>query len=335
MSGQPDGFRERGGGPPPEVGITVFASPKPFLDPHVSRIQRNALRSWLTLGPCVEVLVVGDEAGVSEVAAEHGVRHLPRVERNELGTPLLDSIFRLAEQAARYPVLCYVNADIILLPDFVDGVGEVSRRFDRFLIIGRRWDLEVSEDLTFEAHFAGDLRKRLADRGSLHPPTGSDYFVYPRGMFRHLPAFALGRAGWDNWMIFAGRRARVPVVDATGAITAIHQAHDYRHLPGGQPHYRLPESRRNVEMVGGRATVFTILDATWAWGAQGLERKPWSTPGTGRALESRIYAFLGRGPLVRVARLLLHPRETFRYYGAASRRRIARWLSRSQDEARR
>ena len=40
--------------------LTIFTAPKPFTDPHIDLIQRNALRSWLALED-VEVFVVGDE----------------------------------------------------------------------------------------------------------------------------------------------------------------------------------------------------------------------------------------------------------------------------------
>ena len=38
--------------------ITLFSAPKPFADPHIAIIQRNALRSW-TLLPDVEVILLG------------------------------------------------------------------------------------------------------------------------------------------------------------------------------------------------------------------------------------------------------------------------------------
>lgn len=307
--------------------ITLFSAPKPFLG-HVGTIQRNALASWRALGEEVEVLLVGDEPGVAEAAVEFGARHLPLVARNEHGTPLLSSIFGQVQETARFPVLGYVNADIILLEDLLEAVRLVRSRFPRFLLIARRWDLEVRERLRIDATWPTSLRERIAADAELHPPTGSDVFVFPRGTFMRIPDFAVGRAGWDNWMIFAGRRAHIPVVDATGAVTVVHQLHDYGHLPGGQPHYRLPESRRNVEMVGGRAAVFTVQDATWCLGPNGLTKRPWYAPGLLRALEAEIYAILGLPGLIRSARLVLHPVETVRYYWTAIGRRLRRFLGR-------
>lgn len=315
--------------------ITIFSSPKPFQG-HIGMIQRNALASWRALGHDVEILLIGEEAGAAEAAAEFGARHLPQIERNELGTPLLSSIFALAHAAASHPCLCYVNADIMLLGDFLPAVRHTRERFARFLVVGQRWDLDIREPLRFEAGWEMELRRRLELEGELLPPTGSDYFVFPQTMFRRLPSFALGRAGWDNWMIFAGRREHVPVIDGTEAVTDVHQIHDYAHLPGGQPHFRLPESRRNVEIVGGRAAVFTMLDTTWRLTSAGLERKPWDAAGAGRALEAQIYARLGLSPLIRFARLVLHPLDTFTYYRSAVRRRLGKLLGKARsDPARR
>ncbi|MGQ9834042.1 MAG: glycosyl transferase family 2, partial [Candidatus Villigracilaceae bacterium] len=70
--------------------LTLFSAPKPFTDPHIAVIQRNAIQSWLRL-PDVEVILLGDEAGLAQVAAEFGVKHLPEVACNPSGTPLISS----------------------------------------------------------------------------------------------------------------------------------------------------------------------------------------------------------------------------------------------------
>jgi hypothetical protein len=311
--------------------LTIFTSPKPFQG-HIAVIQQNALRSWVALGPEVQVLVIGDEPGMSEAAQEAGVRHLPLVQRNELGTPLVSSIFAIARENACHPILCYANADVMLLGDLLAAVRKVSDRFSRYLLVGRRWDLDVREALSVSPGWEGELRARIEAEGALHPPTGSDYFVFPRPMFVEMPAFALGRAGWDNWMIYAGRRAHVPVIDGTGAVTAVHQLHDYAHLPGGRPHFRLPESRENVMMGGGRVAVFTIRDTTWAFGPGGLVRRSLRERGAGRAFESAIYAALGAGPVARRARMLLHPADTIRYYARAAGRRVNRFLKKRSSQ---
>ena len=226
------------------MNVTIFSAPKPFTDPHIAMIQRGAIGSWMNLGKQVEVLLIGDDPGIGETAAQLGATHLPTVDRNAQQTPLISSIFDQAQSHAQYPTLAYVNADIILMNDFLASIAEITLRQPEYLVVGQRWDLEQHTELEFELGWEQALRSRLDSEGTLHPPAGSDYFVFPRGQFEDLPPFSLGRAGWDNWMIFKGRSMRIPVVDATAAITVVHQGHDYSHLEGGVPHYRMEERDR-------------------------------------------------------------------------------------------
>lgn len=242
--------------------LTIFTAPKPFSNPHIARIQRNAIRSWLALGSEVEVILVGAEDGVAEAAREFKVQHLPEVARNSYGTPLIRSIFHLARREGEGTVLAYVNADILLLPGFIESVQSVCDRKEKFLIVGQRWDLDVEDDLEISADWPAALQDQLQARGRLHSRNGSDYFVFPRACFSNLPPMAVGRAGWDNWMIYEARRHNWEVVDASEEIQIVHQNHDYSHLPDGQPHYRLPETDENVRLGGGKLTIFKLDDAS-------------------------------------------------------------------------
>lgn len=240
--------------------ITIFTAPKPFTNPHIAVIQRNAIRSWINLGAQVEVILIGQEEGLAEFAAECGVKYLPDVERNAGGTPLINSMFTLARQNSASPLLACVNADILLMPDFVESALRVVQQADHFLMVGQRWDLEVTELLEFAPGWPDRLRQRAMTEGKLHRASGSDYFIFPRSCFTEMPAFAIGRAGWDNWMIYSGRCKGWPVIDATPSIMIVHQNHDYSHLPGGQPHYRHPETFENVRLAGGKRAIFELRD---------------------------------------------------------------------------
>jgi hypothetical protein len=254
--------------------LTIFTAPKPFTNPHIALIQRNALRSWQSLGEDVQVFLLGEEEGLAENAAVLGLLHLPQVQRNSQGTPLVSSIFELARTNSQTPLLAYVNADILLMPDFVERARQVCAQADQFLMVGQRWDLDVRQELDFSAGWPARLLEDMHARGRLHPPAGSDYFIFPRQCFADIPAFAIGRAGWDNWMIYHARRAGWPVIDATGALSIIHQDHDYSHLPGSQSHYRLPETTENVRLAGGRRTIFSLHDADCYLDGGQIRRQP-------------------------------------------------------------
>jgi|YNPNPStandDraft_1061719.scaffolds.fasta_scaffold15748_3 hypothetical protein len=240
--------------------LTIFTAPKPFVNSHIAIIQRNAIRSWKALGTEVEVILMGEETGLSEAAQEMGVRHIAQVARNASGTPLVSSLFELARRNSNSPLLLYVNADILLLSDVLEAARQVMAQAEKFLIVGQRWDLDVREPLGFEPGWQERLIECVQNRGRRHPRGGSDYFIFPRDCFTKIPALAIGRAGWDNWMIYEARRNGWAVVDASEAIMIVHQDHDYSHLPGGQPHYRLPETLENVRLGGGSRTIFTLLD---------------------------------------------------------------------------
>jgi hypothetical protein len=240
--------------------ITIFIASKPFTDPHVTMIQRNALRSWKELGLDVEVFLIGAEAGAAETAAELGLRFFPKVRRNQQDTPLLSSMFDIARQNSDSPLLAYVNADILLLPNFLESARQAFSQSDRFLLVGQRWDLDVRQPLEFSPGWQDKLMADVRQRGRLHPRGGSDYFIYPRNCFQKIPNFAIGRSGWDNWMFYEARSRGWQLVDCTDSIQIIHQDHDYNHLPGGKAHYRQPESVENVRLAGGRRHIFNLLD---------------------------------------------------------------------------
>lgn len=292
--------------------ITIFSAPKAF-EGHIATIQENAVRSWKALGPGVEILLVGDDPGIRQAAGKLSVEYSGAVARNERGTPLVSDIFRLAAEQADHELMCYVNADILLPASILPATAEVANRFERFLLLGQRWDIRVEHELAADTFARRDWEAELKAAAQPHPRTGSDYFVFRRGMLGDMPPFALGRAGWDNWMIFACRRAGIPVVDASQAVQVFHQDHDYAHLPHGQSHHKLPESLANVSMAGGRSTMFTLADTTWRLGATGLSRHTILHPNPTRALEAVIAIAVGPGKLAGATQMVFHPREAIRY----------------------
>lgn len=242
------------------LDLAIYTAPKPFTDPHIRTIQRNAIRSWQALGDTVEIWLVGDEEGVAETASEFGVGYIPDVQRNSSGTPLIDSIFNTVRESSTAPYFCYVNADILLFRDLLRTLELVHSKYNQFLLIGQRWDVEIKTELDIHPGWEVEFIPGCLDRARLHTAVGSDYFAFPRDEFTDIPAFAVGRAGWDNWMIFHARQQKMAVINATEGITAIHQNHDFSHLPGGKIHRKQPESLDNLILAGGRERMFTLYD---------------------------------------------------------------------------
>ena len=285
--------------------LTLFSAPKPFTNPHIAMIQRNAIRSW-TLLPDVEVILLGEETGLAEAARELSVRHIPNVTRNTSGTPLISSMFSLARENSNSPLLCIVNADMLLMQDFVEAAKQVVKLKDNFILLSQRWDLDVAQPLEFTKGWESRLRNTVHATGSLHRPAGSDFFLFPKSCYTDVPDFAIGRAGWDNWMIYKARQEKWPVIDCTPSVMIVHQNHDYGHLPGGQAHHTLPETDENIRLAGGQAAIrYTILDSTHRLVGGKLARPQMSALRFQRGVElllRKIFFFLPESTIENVAR---------------------------------
>jgi hypothetical protein len=293
--------------------LTIFTVPKPF-EGHIGTIQRNALRSWTQLRPQCQVIICGDEVGSRTNAAELGVEQIADVERNEFGTPLLNSVFELVEESATNDLLCYVNADLILRSDFLDAVHRVSQLKQRFLVVGETWDLDVADEtVTTAAGWEDELRHMAARSGSPRPSSWIDYFVYPRGLIGPLPPFAVGRPAWDNWMIYRARRLGAVIVDISASTLVIHQHHDYSHVKHARAdRWQGPEGDNNVALLGDpRLQRFTLDDATHRLSPTGLVRTDFKTRVQGEMLIHPWIVPLYRAarPIYRLFRMLPRARS--------------------------
>jgi hypothetical protein len=212
--------------------LTLFATPKRFQG-HVGTIQRNAIASWTRLNPRPEIILFGTEEGTAEIARELGLRHVSTVKTNQWGTPLVSDLFGQAEAIGNGSALCYVNADILLFDDFPQAIARVLAWSDHFLMVGRRTDLDVTGPVDFAADWGMQIHRRARSEGKLQIARSVDYFAFSRGLYPEMPALAIGRFWWDNWLLWKARSLGAKVVDASKAVMVIHQNHDYSHTTYG------------------------------------------------------------------------------------------------------
>lgn len=231
------------------MSITLFTIPKPFVGDDAIR-QRNAIGSWRHAFPGCQILIFGDDAGVAEAAAELGVEHVPGIECNEFGTPLLSWAFDTAKARARHATLGYVNADIIFLPGMADTLaGAIAQGC---FIVGRRLNVDFCAPLDFTGDWTGFLRREVIPAGTLFTPLGLDYFIFPRHTFPAFPRFVVGRPRWDNWLMAQANQRGLFTVNATAAVMVLHQNHGYGHVKcatGDKWHG--PEGDYNARVAGG------------------------------------------------------------------------------------
>lgn len=230
--------------------ITFLSSPKPFIG-ETKHIQVNAIKSWLAIGKDVEVILYGDSEGAEEAATVLGITYIRDIETSESGTPVFNSIVKHAELHGRYDMQVYINCDILLTEEFYKTM--LSIHMPEFLMVGQRIDLAegttidvVSE--TWQAELSQLYHNKVI---ALHPPWGSDYFAFRRGLWADLKPLYIGRGGYDNALIAYCIRRSVPVIDATLSALAIHQYHGYNHVAGGRDTVFMgAEAQSNLAAVG-------------------------------------------------------------------------------------
>jgi hypothetical protein len=252
--------------------VTFFATPKPFQG-HIDVIQRNALRSWQLIHPDAEILLFGNDQGAAEVCRELGIRHVPAVRRNQHGTKYLASIYEQAQQLARHELLCHVNCDILLFDDFRLALEKIAAQFQRFLMAGQRWDVDIREPIDFQSeNWSAKVRTLALQTDRQRPPHWIDYFAFRKGLYaQQIPPFVVGRPGWDNWLLWYARSSGAELIDASSVVRAVHQNHDYGYHPDGEKGvWEGEEAQENYKLLDHNRKFHTLENATQLLKTDGL-----------------------------------------------------------------
>ena len=255
--------------------LVIFSIPKAFHG-QVGIIQQNALRSWKATD--AEVVIFGDEPGCAQVCQDLHIRHCPTVacSPNGTGVPLVSDAFQQVQEMIIADFYVYVNADIILLHEELEEILQTIRAtVPRSLTIARRWNIDVAGNIDLSTH-----DQRWVLRASVHASgtmegrlCGIDIFIFPRGILAWIPTFVVGRAGWDGRLVYEALEHGLPVIDATGQLTVIHQNHDYSHVIGGRREifmncdaiFNGQKETRKLRFV--EDATFTIESLSWMHGA--------------------------------------------------------------------
>lgn len=228
--------------------LTILSTPKAFTG-LFAVIQRNAIESWTKLEPRPEIILFGKDAGTKELCEELDLRHVPDVAENAHGTPLLSDMFVTGQRLAGNPVVCWANADIIFTPTIMGAAKIVGEHPRAAYLVGRRTDVDQLVPLDFSTTWSEDLTARARHEGERKPANWIDYFMFTRGLFAELPPFAVGRPGYDPWLIWRAADLGADVIDATDYVVAVHQRHDYSHVGSRSAVFSGIEARENAAIV--------------------------------------------------------------------------------------
>jgi|SRR5271156_1630156 len=252
--------------------LTIFTTAKPFRG-HIATIQRNALKSWTLLHPQIQIILFGDDQGAAEAGRELAIHHEPDAAKTPSGAMRLDYMFNKAQELSHFNLCCYVNCDIILLEDFCAALQRSAAAYPHFLMVGRRWDIGITEPLNFDdPHWQALLTQQVRQSAKQRTPDWIDYFAFSRGVYGpDFPPLAIGRVFWDNWLVWKVLAAGKPVVDASDAVLAVHQNHDYSHHPQAEKGiWDGQDQRANFQLAGGYGHLRTIANAPYRLTASGF-----------------------------------------------------------------
>lgn len=241
--------------------LTILSTPKAFHG-LFGIIQRNAVRSWTRLSPRPDIILFGTDEGTAEICQELGLRHVPEVATTPEGTPLVSDMFIQGQQLATTSVVCWANADIIFTDRVVQASRVVAAHDGPMYVVGRRTDLDQPTLLDLADGWQDALADRAHHDGELKPLNWIDYFMFTRGLFSTLPPFAIGRPGYDPWLIWRAADLGAQVVDATAWVPAIHQRHNYSHVGTREAAFNGAEAKRNAAIVDDWRHYHTIAYAT-------------------------------------------------------------------------
>jgi hypothetical protein len=217
--------------------ISIITTFKPFNE--LARIhQINALQSWTKFIENPEIIVVGQSDGFESIVSEYKfkVKWIRDVKTSYTGAPYLDDMIKKSLKVAENQFMCIINDDIILLPDFMPAFLAVTNKYKDFLMTSRRLDLFIDRILNFDvpetvSNIKENARKNYCyhDDKRLLP---IDLFVFNRDFLLgvNIPPLVYGRGVFVRWFIYNAYCKRVPVIDATPILTAIHQIHSHDHI---------------------------------------------------------------------------------------------------------
>ncbi len=252
--------------------ITFLSSPKPFKG--ISKVnQYRAIQNLLAVAEGVEVILYGDSDGIDEAGQDLGVKVIKQIACAPSGIPYFASIINHAAEYGKYDLQVYLNCDI-LLTGIMDALNQI--KFSNYLLVGQRIDLAEGMFIDFEQIDWLEKLRRLADddKAKLFSPFGIDYFAFRRGLWKNLPPIVIGRAGYDNALLAYCLLHKIPIIDATFSVVALHQFHDYVHIDGGKKEvWHGIDALNNIHHAG-RHSLASISDSSYVLSGSNIQFCP-------------------------------------------------------------
>ena len=261
--------------------LTIISTPRPFHNEYKT-IQENAISSWINIRGEKEIILFDKSSFDDESMKYYHNVFIDDIRKNKFGTPLISSMIEEGQKIGNGDLFCFINCDIILPVNFIEVIKSCNDKYEKFLMVGHRHDLELNKPIDFSKKNEVEAFWEYAKtNGEKHGPWGIDYFVFNKGVYNSIPDFAIGRFMYDNWLIWNARRNRIPVIDASNDIMVVHQNHDYntKNFSGEMSVRKSDEAKENKRLFGDawnfgiQASTLKIIDGKVLEKASSEEKK--------------------------------------------------------------
>ena len=166
-----------------------------------------------------------------------------------LGICAIYSCGHIVQRLFNTTFYAYANSDILFDRNLTDTIYELIRlktNLTNILIVGQRrnWKIKWKQNV-WNLQEIGHYAKSAKLLGTY----AQDYFISTRNGYpwSTIPDFVVGRIAYDNWLVVTALKREIPLVDASGTITALHQTDSRGDREGSNA---VAEGRLNVYLAG-------------------------------------------------------------------------------------
>ena len=213
----------------------------------------NSLKNWVSFLPVIKPVLFINRyfTEVANYASSLGWTVVTEYNTRSR-VPLIKDMFFRAQQISNASFYGFSNADILYddsLLKTLHALEPCAEALHRFLVVGRRTNVDVRKLPDPHLFTPADVKQALhSPSAQLFWPDVQDYFFIFRNDFiwSELPDLVVGRPGFDNFVVAKAWRSRLPVIDATLTLSALHQTDQH----GNQAWKRRGDASLNWDVIG-------------------------------------------------------------------------------------
>ena len=200
---------------------------KPF-DEEYSWKQEQSIKSWMTLeGIEKKIIIVGNDDGVAEFTKKNNLIRHPNIKTFHNVPYIVDMLEVAYSHADDNDIIIWTNSDMIYFNDFIETIKAFRKEYTQkdFMMAGRRHDWKTPR--VFDLNNKDEVNNILKNECRLHETCGIDYIIHSKTTMKGYlsPRLLIASYTHDMKMLAIGIHRKIPTVDCSKTITAIHHNH--------------------------------------------------------------------------------------------------------------